>query len=335
MSRTLQYILSAFLSLVFLFFAFRGTDFGQLAHSMEQADYAWLFISLLCLFLSHIVRAYRWRYLLDPVKPSIGLRNLFSAVMIGYFMNNVLPRAGELARPYALSRMESLPASSAFGTVVMERLLDVMMFLVLVAILPLVYSGSLAVTFPWIVPSGIIISVIIFFAFAGIVILLLRPSLTARLLTFSARFLPRWISDRMGKLVHAFLDGFRTLTQPGRLVAITLLSFGVWFLYAEMTYTAFFAFHLQDRLDFASSIVVLTVASVGVAIPTPGGTGSYHVLVSQALTKLYGVDAPTALSYATLTHAFSFIAVSIVGAYYLSRDHVTFSDAIRPPGKIQ
>ena len=72
-------------------------------------------------------------------------------------------------------------------------------------------------------------------------------------------------------------------------------------------------------LDFASAIVVLAVASVGVAIPTPGGTGSYHVLTLQALTKLFGVDAPTALSYATLTHALSFILVSIIGGYYLWR----------------
>jgi uncharacterized protein (TIRG00374 family) len=333
MSRKLQYSLGAALSLVFLYIAFRGTDLHQLARSIEGADYVWLFISLACLFLSHLVRAYRWRFLLDPVKESIGLRNLFSGVMIGYLMNNVLPRAGEIARPYALSRLEAISASSAFGTVVMERILDVGMFLLLVAVLPLVYSGPLLGTFPWLVTSGIITSVVIVLTFAAVATLLLRPAFTSRILGGLSHVLPRRISERLENLVRAFLEGFRTLTRPRHLLAITGLSFGVWFLYAEMTYTAFFAFHLQQRLDFSSAIVVLTVASVGVAIPTPGGTGSYHVLVSQALTRLFGVDGPTALSYATLTHAFSFIAVSIVGAYYLSRDHVTFTDAIRLTGK--
>ena len=332
MNRSIQYVLSAVLSLFFLYLAFRGTDFRQLALSMVEANYVWLGISFICLMLSHAVRAYRWRYLLDPVKASIGFRNLFSGVMIGYLMNNVLPRAGELARPYALSRLESVPASSAFGTIVMERLLDVAMFLVLVGLLPFVYSGPLSVTFPWIVPSGIIVMVIIAVAFGGVITLILKPSLTDWLLRLSTRFFPEWLSDRLAKLVHAFLEGFKTLTRPGHLVAITLLTILVWFLYAEMTYTAFFAFDLQGRLDFGSAIVVLAVASVGTAIPTPGGTGSYHVLTSQALTKLFGVAGPTALSYATLTHALSFVLVSIVGVYFLLRDQVAIAEALRLPG---
>ncbi len=333
MSRPVQYLLSAALSLVFLFLAFRGTDIHQLATSIADANYAWLGISFACLMLSHAVRAYRWRYLLDPIKPSIGFRNLFSGVMIGYLMNNVLPRAGEIARPYALSRLESIPASSAFGTIVMERLLDVAMFLLLVGIIPLVYNGPLVTAFPWLVPSGIVVSIFIIVAIGGVVTFILRPDLTDRVLRICTRYLPGWMSDRAERLVHAFLDGFKTLTRPGHLFSITVLTLLIWFLYAEMTYTAFFAFTLQGRLDFASAIVVLAVASVGVAIPTPGGTGSYHVLTSQALTKLFGVDAPTALSYATLTHALSFILVSIIGGYYLWRDQVAITDAIKLPGK--
>ena len=93
MSRSIQYILSALLSLVFLYLAFRGTDFSQILRSLEDANYAWLGVSFVCLLLSHAVRAYRWRFLLDPIKPSIGFRNLFSGVVIGYLLNNVLPRA--------------------------------------------------------------------------------------------------------------------------------------------------------------------------------------------------------------------------------------------------
>jgi len=332
-SRPLQYLLSGALSLLFLFLAFRGTDFHQLATSIADADYTWLGVSFVCLMLSHAVRAYRWRYLLDPIKPSIGFRNLFSGVMIGYLMNNVLPRAGEIARPYALSRLESVPASSAFGTVVMERLLDVAMFLLLVAIIPLVYHGPLVAAFPWLVPSGIVVSIVIAIAIAAVITLVMRPDFTDRILRVCTRFFPGWVSDRVERLVHAFLDGFKTLTRPGHLMAITLLTLLVWFLYAEMTYTAFFAFSRMVNLDFASAIVVLAVASVGVAIPTPGGTGSYHVLTSQALTKLFGIDAPSALSYATLTHAMSFVLVSIIGGYYLLRDQVAITDAIRLPGK--
>ena len=215
----------------------------------------------------------------------------------------------------------------------MERLLDVAMFLLLVAFIPLIYAGPLVVTFPWIVPSGIVISVIIVVTFGGVITFILRPGLTDRFLVVCTRFLPGWISGKMNNLLHAFLDGFKTLTRPRHLVLICALTILVWCFYAGMTYTAFYSLRLQDRLDFASAIVVLAVASVGVAIPTPGGTGSYHVLTSQALTKLFGIDAATALSYATLTHALSFIGVSIVGGYFLLRDQVKITEAIKLPGK--
>src|SRR5512140_298699 len=122
-SRLLRYLLSIALMVFFLWYAFRGTDFGKLYEAIRDASYGWIAISFAILMLSHVVRAWRWRYLLEPIKPAIGLRNLFSAVMIGYFVNNLLPRAGELARPYSIGKLESIPGSAAFGTIVVERLI--------------------------------------------------------------------------------------------------------------------------------------------------------------------------------------------------------------------
>jgi len=109
--RFMQFALSAGLTVLFLWIAFRGTDVGKLVALMRGANYWWMLAMFACLMASHAVRAWRWGYLLSPIRRGIGFRNLFAGVMIGYMFNNVLPRAGEIARPYAISRTESIPRS--------------------------------------------------------------------------------------------------------------------------------------------------------------------------------------------------------------------------------
>lgn len=327
MKRSWQYLLSALLTILFLFLAFRGMDPGKLMESMARANYAWMVVYLLCLLASHVLRSLRWRYFLDPVKPRIGLRPLFSAVMVGYLMNNVLPRAGELARPYVLARREGFPVSAAFGTIVVERVIDILTFIVLLAIVPLVYSGPLAESFPWLIPSGIVVSCLMIVGLGVLVTMMIRRDFTDGCLRVLSRILPEKLAARTGGMVHSFLDGVKFVTRPRNYLAIVALSVAVWFLYALMTYAAFFAFDIGG-LGFGAAIVVLTISSIGVAIPTPGSVGSYHVLTAQTLTRLFGIDAVTALSYATVSHAVGFIAVSVIGAFFVWRDHLAIADTL-------
>ncbi len=328
MSRAIRYVLSGILTIVFLIVAFKGTDPSTLWESMREVDYTWMALSFGCLMFSHLFRALRWRYLLDPVKPGIGLRNLFSGVMIGYLFNNILPRAGEFARPYAIARLESLPTSAAFGTIVIERVIDGVTFLILLAMLPLLYSGPLLETFPWLIPSGIVGSVVIVFSLAALVALTIRRDWTDVLLRKATHILPERFNRKLSGAAHAFLDGFLFLTRPAHFLTIGILSFLVWFLYAVMTYFSIIAFHLESVLNFLAATVVLTISSVGIALPTPGGIGSYHVLTVQSLVKLFGVDPSVALGFAAVTHAVSFIGVSIVGLYFAWHDNVRMTETV-------
>jgi glycosyltransferase 2 family protein len=325
----LRYVISALATLLLLYLAFRGTDFSKLLQTIAAANYWWVLLSLMVLMISHALRAWRWRFLMNPIKPGIGFRNLFSGVMIGYLVNNVIPRGGELARPFVLGKLESLSKSAAFGTVVVERIIDIFCFLVLVMLLPVLYKGSLWATFPWLQTASITISVITGGGLFVLIALMIRRDWTDAMLRLIDPLLPRWIASRAGKRVHSFLDGLLFLKNPGQSAAILVLSILVWWTYALMTYIAFFAFGLQSVLDFRASFVLLTISSVGVAIPTPGGTGSYHALTAQALQKLFLVDPAVALSYATVTHAVGYLGVTFVGAYFLFRDNVAVSEAVR------
>lgn len=323
-----RYAISVLLTVVFLYLAFRGTDFAKLYASLLNANYWWIIPSFVCLIISHILRSWRWRYMLEPVKPGIGFRNLFSGVMIGYFLNNILPRAGELGRPYTIGKLESIPKSAAFGTVVVERIIDTASFVVLILLIPFIYEGPLRESFPWLERAGIIVTLGTGLALLVMVALMLRRDWTDALLRGSARILPARIAVRLEGMTHAFLDGLLFLKRPGRFLIILLLSILIWLLYILMVYIAFFAFGIQEKLGFAGAIVVQAISSIGVAIPTPGSTGSYHAFTSQTLIKLFDVDPAVALSYATVTHAAGFIGVTLIGIYYFLKDNITVAAAV-------
>ena len=326
--RLLTYLASALITILFLYLTFRGIDFERLYVSIRGANYWWMLVMFILLLISHFFRAWRWRYMLNPIKPNIGMRNLFSSVLVGYLMNNLLPRAGELVRPYAIGRLESIPKSAALGTIVVERIMDTVSFLILVAIVPLVYHGPLLETFPWLENAKIVISVGVFAVIVLITILMMRRDWTDALLRLLSKVLPARVSSGLEKIAHSFLDGFLFLKEPRHFFVITVFSVLIWVLYTFMLYVAFFAFDLGPSVGFAAAIVLQAISSVGYAIPTPGGTGTYHFFASQTLTRLFHVSNEIALSYATVTHAVTFVGVTIVGLYYLIHDHIKVSEAV-------
>lgn len=326
-----KYVFSIFLSLFFLYFAFKDTDFVRLWAELAQANYWWVLSMFPLLMLSHVFRAWRWEYLLRPVKRELRFRNLFSALMVGYMMNNVLPRAGELVRPYAINKLEGVSRSTAFGTVFVERIFDVVSFMIVLALIPLVYSGPLTQTFPWLEETGIWIAGVTF-AFLGLfAFFMVRRDIVMKILgSVTSRLSPRR-AKLVEHITHSFLDGFLFLKEPKSYFIIGVLSVAVWVLYILMMYLPFYAFGLTERysLDLGAAMVVQAISSIGIVIPTPGGTGPYHYFTIQTLTRLYGVDDDLARSYATVTHAVGFIGVTLVGLFYFLRDRLHMSEVMK------
>ena len=326
-----KYLISAGLTLLFLYLAFRGTDFEKLREALSKANYWWALSMFPILLLSHALRAWRWKYLLYPVKRELRFRNLFSALMIGYMMNNILPRAGELVRPYAIGKLENVSRSAAFGTVLMERILDIISFMTLIACIPAVYSGPLTEAFPWLEETGLWISAITLAVLGLFVFLMMRRDIVVRTLDFFTRHVSKRRAALVERITHSFLDGFLFLKEPQNYFMIGTLSVVLWGLYIVMMYTPFLAFNMVDRysLDLRSALVVQAISSIGIIIPTPGATGPYHYFTIQSLTKLYGVDEDLARSYAVVTHAVGFIGITLVGIFYFLKDHLHMSEVMK------
>lgn len=324
----INYGLGIGLTVLFLYFAFRDTDVVGLWNILIRTNYFWALSLFPFLIISHIFRAWRWKYFLEPLKKDTSFRNLFSATIVGYMLNNVLPRLGEFGRPYAIGKLEGVSRSAAFGTIFMERVFDILSFMVVVALIPLVYSGPLLETFPWLEETGIWLTIITLFSLAFFTFLMVRRDIVMKFL----QYITRRISPRNAKLIehitHSFLDGFLFLKEPRRYFIITVLSILTWFFYILMMYIPFYAYNMVDEysLNFGTALVAQAISTVGFILPTPGGTGSYHYFVIQTLTSLYHVDQEVARSYATVTHAVGFIGTMIVGIFYFLRDKLHFAD---------
>ena len=327
----IQYGISGLLTVFFLYLAFRGTDWEQLATALENADYFWILLMVPCVLISHGFRALRWRVLLAPVKEGISINNLFSAIMVGYLVNNFLPRAGELVRPYTLGRRERISKSAAFGTVVVERIIDGWTLFFLLLLFLFLDRGPLNESFPWL-PEVALAGAAMTAAISFMVVLLVnKREWGLTMVRFVSRPLPQRLALRVEAIVLSFLDGFLFVKKPRQYLAVVFLSLVIWGWYVLMLYLPFNGFDLVGRYSLgptAATIVVL-VTGVGMMIPTPGATGTYHSLATETLVRMYGVDRMIALSYATVTHAVGFLAITLVGLIYLYREQVSISEAMR------
>lgn len=327
----LKVLMSGLLTFGCLYLAFSNTDLKKLWEILSHANYWWALAGFPVLILSHMLRAWRWEYMLKPIKNNLRYRNLFSALIVGYMMNNILIRVGELVRPYHIGKLENISRTAAFGTVLIERIFDVLSFMVVIIMIPLVYSGPLLQSFPWLEEAGIWISVLTFGALTLFVFLMLRRDVAMRMLNYFTKHLSERRAKLVERLAHSFLDGFLFLKEPRHYFMIAVLSVFIWGLYIFGMYVSFFAFDMTKKypLDLGAAMVVQGISSIAQLVPTPGATGSYHLLTIQPLTQLYGVDADIARSYAAVTHAVGYIGVTLVGLYYFLKDGLKLSDVMK------
>lgn len=319
-------LISVIFVVLSVYYATLDIDFARLKEILVTTNFYIALIPIPIILLSHLFRAMRWKVMLNPIKTKISLLNLFSAVMVGYAANSVLPipRAGEFLRPFVLSQREKVSFSSIFATIVIERVLDVIFLLFLFGVTFITLSNKIVNILPNDINPNSLITVVAMFVF--IILVSFYPPIFRYFISKVVKPISPKIADKLSQLFDKFSLGLEVIKSPAAYIRLILDSFAIWILYAIPLYITFFAFDFQNELHLGmiDALMLLIISGIGVSIaPTPGAIGVYHALVSTAMVQLYGIPKEEGLAYATVVHFVSYIIQVIVGGGFFLRENIT------------
>jgi len=322
----LNYTLSLALAAGFLYFAFYDVKFGEVLKIVSNASLLWVFVFMAVLMFSHYLRAVRWKIISNSVKSGISVKNLFGAIMVGYGVNCVVPRLGEVSKAVLVGKWENLSRPSMFGTVILERVIDVLFLGFSVLIAMIFYSDNLITSFPWLQTT---LYLTFFFVFVVILFFYLAIKYKGRFYNVVVKFLGRFSEKFAHKIAYIFQmlgDGFGSLKGTKNYVTTFSLSALIMTLYALSSYVGFFMLGMQQikPVSFQMAWVFMSISAIGVVIPTPGGTGSYHALAKSTLVLLFGFSEVVSLAYAFLTHIvtyFLYVLSGLIVFFIINRQH--------------
>jgi uncharacterized protein (TIRG00374 family) len=323
----LIFLLTLALLAVFL----RSVNVADVWAEARRADPWLLLLAVAVTGVTYVVRAFRWQYLLAPIGAT-HFSTAFRTTVIGFAATFLLPaRAGEVLRPYLLARREGLNATAAFATIILERLLDLIAVLMLFAGFVLtaapgtvagdpsqfarVKFGGLLAAVAAVVGSGLL------FALAG------HPETVGRIALRIERVLPERLARLVATFVETFAQGLAVMRQPGRMLVALALSCPLWLAIATGIWLTSQAFHIT--FPFQASFLVMTILVVGVAVPTPGAVGGFHLAYQIAVEIFFRAPSERAVGAAIVLHAISFVPVTLLGIYFMAREGLTLGGARR------
>ena len=309
-----KYLLLLAIAVLLLVFAFKGVDVKNIISEIAETKIFWLLMSVVASLVAFVSRAHRWNMLIEPLNYHPKLKNTTYSLMVGYLANLAFPRLGEVTRCGSLSKAERIPFDALLGTVIAERVLDVIVLLLLIlltAVIELNRLGNFLLENIWnpileksntYLHSPLIVSAVI----VGLVILVVVFFMVRR------KTKQQGHESKVFKLINGIISGLRTVGQLKRPWAFLFHTVLIWFMYYLMAYLCFFALSATENLTYSAALFVLVVGGLGMSAPVQGGIGAYHLLVSQGL-MLYGLTKQHGVTFATLMHGSQVIVILLFG----------------------
>lgn len=284
----------------------------KIVDAFKQANYFWVFIVTLIALLSHLIRAYRWNYLLKPLGYKMSTTNAVGAVLISYFANYGLPRMGEITRCTIATKYDKIPFEVALGTVITERIVDFLLLIIVFVLTLFAQFNQLKdltlkyIFNPMIIKLGdatrnpvklIILGIIII---VGVIaFMMLRKKFSGLL------------KGKLGAILNGFVKGISSIKDIENKFQFIVLSLLIWACYFYSLYICFFAFQATAHLTHSVCLALLLFGTFGV-IFTPGGLGVYPAIISSLLV-FYGIDQITAFAFPWLIWSLQFLLILVLG----------------------
>jgi glycosyltransferase 2 family protein len=321
------------ISVALLIYLFARINYRQLWISLASADFALLLIASILLVGTLVMRAWRWQYLLKPLK-TVRFSNSMSATAIGLMANMILPvRLGEIVRAVVLGQRERIDKSASFATVVVDRLLDgfTILFILVVMLLvaPLPFDQGWQQRLRW---GGLAFFILYSGVFALLFYLHRAPIQVLQGVRRLCSGLPtRWV-DRLCQFLESFSEGLHSLDRTEYLGPIVITSLILWGLIGVYNFLIVWAFHLH--LPLTVGFILLVAQAAAVMIPaSPGFVGTHHA-ASVACLSLWGVSPEASLSVALVMHAIGYFLTIAIGAVYLWTVGLSMRDLGQPDRRI-
>lgn len=300
----------------------RNADLDRVWSAVRSARADFLTLSLAATALTFVIRAERWQYLLGPLG-STRFSTVFRTTVIGFAASAVLPaRAGEVIRPYLLARREGLSATAAFATILVERVLDLVAVLLLLAAFLLWFDPGVeardSAVFSAIRVGGLAMAPVALAAMLVMFFMAGHPDRLHAWVLGAEAVLPARAAKVIAKLAQTFAAGFAVVRRPERLVAALAWSIVLWISIAASIWAVSMAFGIA--MPFTGSWLMLAPLVVGVAVPTPGAVGGFHEAYRLSATSFFGADNNTAVGAAIVLHAISVGPVTLAGLLFIVQD---------------
>ncbi len=288
---------------------YKDQDINRMKSVLKNdVNYYWVFVSLIIGLISHVSRTLRWGLMIEPVGHKPRFINTFLAVMVGYLMNMAIPRMGEISRCGVLSRYEKISFTKLFGTVVAERLIDMISLLILLAIVFFSQFGKMldfikrnpdieeklttVITSPYLI--------------VGFIVLIILA------IVFRKAFKDTFLFKKIIEILNNFKEGFISIRTIKRKGWFYFHSVFIWVLYYLMLYSVFFAFDFTSHLNPIAGLTTFVLASFGMVAPVQGGIGAWHFMATEALL-LYGVPYENGVIFAFVAHGSMTLMIIVIG----------------------
>jgi len=312
----LQFIVLLGIGVLFIWLSVRSITPEQkekIIDAFKQANYFWIVVSLLISWLSHFLRAYRWNYLLKPTGHKINLINANCYVMIGYLANYGIPRMGEISRCTLAPKYDDVPFEVAFGTVITERIIDFILFLLIFALTFLVQFKELSGLVSKYIfdPLLNILSGLSHSPTKLIMLGILMVVLTAGFFLLRKKF-AGLLKGKLGGILKGMGEGLGSIAKMEKPYKFIVLSLLIWACYFYSLYVCFFALNGTSHLGQSECLTLLLFGTFGVMF-APGGLGAYPAIISWILFNTYGVDEISSFALPWLAWTSQFALILVLG----------------------
>ncbi len=324
MKRGLLFIVGFLLSAACVWWELREVRPSMVFHALRHSRGVGFLALMGLTLLGFWLRALRWRWLIHAPRP-LSVGGLFSATMVGFMANNLLPfRLGEFVRPWVLSRREKLSKSTLFATIVVERVIDMITLLAIFGIALMVHPIASDSPAGRLTNAGAAALVGLCIALTALLVILERtPKLMGKLIGAVAARLPGAIGRRLGSATQQFIEGLSLFRDLPRLLIVFLLSFLTFGVFALCLTVSMWAMHLD--VPWYGGLVMLVITAIGIMVPAaPGYIGTLNLACVAGLA-LFSVGKEVAIPFSWFFWAGQWLPITLTGLWYLRREGLTLS----------